>query len=82
MGWFLGFSLLSLKDNSVTNFILSLISIGMVFIAMLATTSLAKSFDSQGFFDFIVVYILGLIFSLFITYFIPKTLKFFNFSHL
>jgi len=82
MGWFLGFSLLSLKGNSVANFILSLISIGMVFIAMLATTSLAKSFDSQGFFDFIVVYILGLIFSLFITYFIPKTLKFFNFSHL
>ena len=47
-------------------------SIGVVFFAMITLTNLAGNFSSTGIIDFLFVYILGILFSFIVTYFIPR----------
>ena len=71
MGWYIGFSNVNLINNKLTNLFLSIVSIGVVFFAMVALTNLANNI-SYSIVNSLFIYTLGILFSFIVTYLIPR----------
>ena len=78
VGWYLGSSNINFINNNMINFLLSLISTGAVFFAMIFSTNLADLYTSSSLIGFLTNYSLGFIFSFFVTYIIPSVWVFFS----
>jgi membrane-associated phospholipid phosphatase len=78
MGWYIGSSKIILTNNKPINLCLSLFSIGGVLYAMSILTNFAANFSSTGIIDFLFVYILGILFSVIVTYLIPQLWVYFG----
>jgi hypothetical protein len=77
-GWYLGSSNINFINNNMINFLLSLISTGAVFFAMIFSTNLADLYTTSSLIGFLTNYSLGFIFSFFVTYIIPSVWVFFS----
>ena len=77
-GWFIGSSSIELKLNSVYKLLISLISVFIVFLSMIFITRIEDSINFEGAFDFGSSYLLGIIFSLIVTWIIPRVWKVFK----
>ena len=77
-GWFLGSSKIELQLNSVNKLFVSIISVFMVFLSMIFITRLEDNFSLEGLLGFCFSYTLGLIFSLIVTWVIPRIWRMFN----
>ena len=77
-GWFIGSSSIELKLNSVNKLLISLISVFIVFLSMIFITRIEDSINFEGVFDFGSSYLLGIIFSLIVTWIIPRVWKLFK----
>ena len=77
-GWFIGSSSIELKLNSVNKLLISLISVFIVFLSMIFITRIEDSINFEGVFDFGSSYLLGIIFSLIVTWIIPRVWKVFK----
>ena len=77
-GWFIGASSIELKLNQIYKLLVSLTSVFIVFLSMIFITQLEDNLNLVGVLDFGGSYLLGIIFSLIVTWIIPriwKTLK-------
>ena len=77
-GWFIGSSSIELKLNSVNKLLISLISVFIVFLSMIFITRIEDSTNFEGVFSFGSSYLLGIIFSLIVTWIIPRVWKLFK----
>ena len=78
MGWYVGFSDIHFNPGHVKKFFLSLVSIVIVFIAMVSITELEASIQVTGLLGVVYSYMLGLLFSIVVTWIIPRFWKFLN----
>ena len=77
-GWFIGDSSIELKLKQIYKLLVSLTSVFIVFLSMIFITQLEDNLNLVGVLDFGGSYLLGIIFSLIVTWIIPriwKTLK-------
>ena len=77
-GWFIGASSIELKLKQIYKLLISLTSVFIVFLSMIFITQLEDNLNLVGVLDFGGSYLLGIIFSLIVTWIIPriwKTLK-------
>ena len=77
-GWFIGSSSIELKLNFVNKLLISLISVFIVFLSMIFITRIEDSTNFEGVFSFGSSYLLGIIFSLIVTWIIPRVWKVFK----
>ena len=76
-GWYLGSSNINLSPKSLSiKFLISIISIALVFYTLIQTTSSFAFIDSSELMEIPLTYMLGLIFSLIVTWVIPRFWKF------
>ena len=78
MGWFIGSSDIHLNSGRVKKLLLSLLSIAIVFIGMVSISQLEANIASTGLLGITYSYTLGLIFSILVTWIIPRFWKLFN----
>lgn len=78
MGWFIGVSEIHLNSSGVKKLLLSLVSIVIVFFGMISISRLEGNIEITGFLGVIYSYSLGLIFSIFVTWIIPRFWRLFN----
>jgi glycerophosphoryl diester phosphodiesterase len=78
MGWFIGSSDIHLNSGRVKKPLLSLLSIAIVFIGMVSISQLEANIASTGLLGITYSYTLGLIFSILVTWIIPRFWKLFN----
>ena len=78
-GWYIGSSQIILANNQIMKLLLSLISLLGVFFAMVFTTQLESSLELIGIISILYSYSLGLFFSIFVTWVIPRFWKMFSF---
>ena len=81
MGWFIGSSDIHLNSGRVKKLFLSLASIVVVFIGMVSISQLEANIASTGLLGITYSYTLGLIFSILVTWIIPRFWKLFNLAH-
>ena len=74
-GWYVGSSQIHLATNQVMKIFLSLISLVGVFFAMIFITQLESSLELSGIISILYSYSLGLFFSIFVTWVIPRFWK-------
>ena len=74
-GWYVGSSQIHLATNQVMKLFLSLISLVGVFFAMIFITQLESSLELSGIISILYSYSLGLFFSIFVTWVIPRFWK-------
>ncbi len=77
-GWFIGSSSIELRLNFVNKLLISLISVFIVFLSMIFITRIEDSANFEGVFSFGSSYLLGIIFSLIVTWIIPRVWKVFK----
>ena len=77
-GWFIGSSSIELKLNFVNKLLISFISVFIVFLSMIFISSFEDSTNFEGVFSFGSSYLLGIIFSLIVTWIIPRVWKVFK----
>tara|TARA_X000000950_G_scaffold49536_1_gene58081 strand:+ start:427 stop:1203 length:777 start_codon:yes stop_codon:yes gene_type:complete len=77
-GWFIGSSSIELKLNFVNKLLISFISVFIVFLSMIFITRIEDSTNFEGVFSFGSSYLLGIIFSLIVTWIIPRVWKVFK----
>ena len=77
-GWYIGSSQIILANNQIMKLLLSLISLLGVFFAMVFTTQLESSLELLGIISILYSYSLGLFFSIFVTWVIPRFWKMFS----
>ena len=77
-GWYIGSSQIILANNQIMKLLLSLISLLGVFFAMVFTTQLESSLELIGIISILYSYSLGLFFSIFVTWVIPRFWKMFS----
>ena len=77
-GWYIGSSQIILANNQIMKLLLSLISLLGVFFAMVFTTQLESSLELIGIIYILYSYSLGLFFSIFVTWVIPRFWKMFS----
>ena len=77
-GWYIGSSQIILANNQIMKLLLSLISLLGVFFAMVFTTQLESSLELIGIISILYSYSLGLFFSIFVTWVIPRFWKLFS----
>ena len=77
-GWYIGSSQIILANNQIMKLLLSLISLLGVFFAMVFTTQLESSLELIGIISIGYSYSLGLFFSIFVTWVIPRFWKMFS----
>ena len=70
-GWYIGSSNINLINNKLINLCLSIVSIGVVFFAMVTLTNLADNI-SYSLVNSLFIYTLGILFSFIVTYLIPR----------
>ena len=78
-GWYIGSSQIILANNQIMKLLLSLLSLLGVFFAMVFTTQLESSLELIGIISILYSYSLGLFFSIFVTWVIPRFWKMFSF---
>ena len=78
LGWYIGSSQIILANNQIMKLLLSLISLLGVFFAMVFTTQLESSLELIGIISILYSYSLGLFFSIFVTWVIPRFWKMFS----
>ena len=81
MGWFIGISDIHLNSGRVKKLFLSLASIVVVFIGMVSISQLEANIATTGLLGIFYSYALGLIFSILVTWIIPRFWKLFNLAH-
>ena len=81
MGWFIGSSDIHLNSGRVKKLFLSLASIVVVFIGMVSISQLEANIATSGLLGIFYSYALGLIFSILVTWIIPRFWKLFNLAH-
>jgi|TARA_B000000475_G_C15996727_1_gene447243 glycerophosphoryl diester phosphodiesterase len=81
MGWFIGSSDIHLNSGRVKKLFLSLASIVVVFIGMVSISQLEANIATTGLLGIFYSYALGLIFSILVTWIIPRFWKLFNLAH-
>ena len=81
MGWFIGSSDIHLNSVRVKKLFLSLASIVVVFIGMVSISQLEANIATTGLLGIFYSYVLGLIFSILVTWIIPRFWKLFNLAH-
>ena len=81
MGWFIGSSDIHLNSGRVKKLFLSLASIVIVFIGMVSISQLEANIAMTGLLGIFYSYALGLIFSILVTWIIPRFWKLFNLAH-
>jgi glycerophosphoryl diester phosphodiesterase len=81
MGWFIGSSDIHLNSGRVKKLFLSLVSIVIVFIGMVSISQLEANIATTGLLGIFYSYALGLIFSILVTWIIPRFWKLFNLAH-
>ena len=81
MGWFIGSSDIHLNSGRVKKLLLSLASIVVVFIGMVSISQLEANIATTGLLGIFYSYALGLIFSILVTWIIPRFWKRFNLAH-
>jgi glycerophosphoryl diester phosphodiesterase len=81
MGWFIGSSDIHLNSGRVKKLFLSLASIVVVFIGMVSISQLEANIAMTGLLGIFYSYALGLIFSILVTWIIPRFWKLFNLAH-
>lgn len=81
MGWFIGSSDIHLNSGRVKKLFLSLASIVVVFIGMVSISQLEANIATIGLLGIFYSYALGLIFSILVTWIIPRFWKLFNLAH-
>ena len=81
MGWFIGSSDIHLNSGRVKKLFLSLASIVVVFIGMVSISQLEANIAMTGLLGIFYSYALGLIFSILVTWIIPRFWKFFSLAH-
>ena len=77
-GWFIGSSSIKLKLNRIYKLLVSFVSVFIVFLSMIFITRVEDNLNLVGILDFGSSYLLGIIFSLIVTWIVPriwKTLK-------
>ena len=77
-GWYIGSSQIILANSQIMKLLLSLISLVGVFFAMVFTTQLESSLELIGIISILFSYSLGLFFSIFVTWVIPRFWKMFS----
>ena len=77
-GWYIGSSQIILANSQIMKLLLSLISLVGVFFAMVFTTQLESSLELIGIISILYSYSLGLFFSIFVTWVIPRFWKMFS----
>jgi glycerophosphoryl diester phosphodiesterase len=81
MGWFIGSSDIHLNSGRVKKLFLSLASIVVVFIGMVSISQLEANIAMTGLLGIFYSYALGLIFSILVTWIIPRFWRFFSLAH-
>ena len=81
MGWFIGSSDIHLNSGRVKKLFLSLASIVVVFIGMVSISQLEANIATTGLLGIFYSYALGLIFSILVTWIIPRFWKLFDLAH-
>ena len=77
-GWYIGSSQIILANSQIMKLLSSLISLVGVFFAMVFTTQLESSLELIGIISILYSYSLGLFFSIFVTWVIPRFWKMFS----
>ena len=77
-GWLLGSSQIELKLNKVNKLLISGFSVFIVFFSMIFITRIEDSIYLEGLLGFSFSYILGIGFSLIVTWIIPRIWRLFN----
>ncbi|MDA9636096.1 phosphatase PAP2 family protein [SAR86 cluster bacterium] len=75
MGWFVGFSEIHLNSGKIQKFLLSSLSVLTVFVSMILITQLEANIEVEGFLGMFFSYSLGIFFSIFVTWIIPRFWK-------
>ena len=81
MGWFIGSSDIHLNSGRVKKLFLSLASIVVVFIGMVSISQLEANIAITGLLGIFYSYALGVIFSILVTWIIPRFWKLFNLAN-
>ena len=81
MGWFIGSSDIHLNSGRVKKLFMSLASIVVVFIGMVSISQLEANIATTGLLGIFYSYALGLIFSILVTWIIPRFWKLFNLAN-
>ena len=74
-GWFLGFSNISLISQPFKRFFISISATAIVFMSLIYITQLEASIQYKGVLGIILSYLLGMIFSILVTWLIPRLLR-------
>jgi len=74
-GWFLGFSNISLTSQPFKRLFLSISATAIVFISLIYITQLEQGIQFKGLLGIILSYLLGMIFSILVTWLIPRLLR-------
>ena len=74
-GWFVGSSNINLISQSFKRFFLSISATAIVFISLIFITQLEQGIQFKGLFGIILSYMLGMIFSILVTWLIPRLLR-------
>ena len=73
LGWYLGISNINIKTGNPSNIFICIISTIVVFLAMIIITQLEENLGTDSYSGYLISYFLGIIFSLIVTWFIPRT---------
>jgi len=73
LGWYLGISNINIKTGNPSNIFICIISTIVVFLAMILITQLEENLGTDSYSGYLISYSLGIIFSLIVTWFIPRT---------
>ena len=74
-GWFLGFSNISLISQPFKRFFISISATAIVFMSLIYITQLEASIQYKGVLGIILSYLLGMIFSILVTWLIPRLVR-------
>ena len=74
-GWFLGSSNLSLISISFKRFLVSILLTSIVFISLIFIIQVEQVIQFNGWFGIVVSYLLGMTFSILVTWLIPRLMK-------
>ena len=74
-GWFVGSSNISLISQPFKRFFLSISATAIVFISLIYITQLEQGIQFKGLLGIILSYLLGMIFSILVTWLIPRLLR-------
>tara|TARA_B100000963_G_scaffold43223_1_gene32226 strand:- start:377 stop:1255 length:879 start_codon:yes stop_codon:yes gene_type:complete len=75
MGWFIGYSNIQIYQNVLIKFFISILSTAVVFFLLLLLTSIDNSIELTRTYDFVLKYLFGMMFSILVTWVIPRLLK-------